>query len=196
MSRRLLFNSSGSPPPSGGSPTSLAHSLRLQEGSPTFRGGSSTPRVGPSSPSPEGTPRPSRELRPKPILHRNGRPQSTARQFMHMADLMTSKGYRLGPKIGDGTYATVRVVERERDGTIMAAKIVDTNIRPNTSFVKHFLPTELSISICLSHRNAINTHEVILCEGFVFMIMDYAVRGDLLTLIRQNGSMSDMEARQ
>ncbi|OWF42450.1 Testis-specific serine/threonine-protein kinase 2 [Mizuhopecten yessoensis] len=28
------------------------------------------------------------------------------------------------------------------------------------------------------------------------MIMDYAVRGDLLTLIRQNGSMSDMEARQ
>ncbi|XP_033738652.1 testis-specific serine/threonine-protein kinase 2-like [Pecten maximus] len=205
MNRRLLFDISGSSSPGGGSLTSRG-------GSPISDGGASSPTsLGCSptsggrspnihgrliSPSPDGTSPPSKEIRPNALLHRKVRPQSTARQFMHMADLMSCKGYRLGPKIGGGTYATVRVVERERDGTILAVKIVDTNLRPNTSYVKHFLPSELSISICLSHRNAINTHEVIQCEGFVFMIMDYAVHGDLLTQIRQNGSMSDTEARK
>ncbi|XP_060071384.1 testis-specific serine/threonine-protein kinase 2-like [Ylistrum balloti] len=192
MNRRLLFDNSGSSSPCRGSPTPTRGSPTLTRGSPTPRGGSPTLRVS----SPEGTPPSTQEVRPKVILHRNGRPKSTARQFMHMADLVSDKGYRLGPKIGDGTYATVRVVERERDGTILAVKIVDTNLRPNTTYVKHFLPTELSISICLSHKNAINIHEIIQSEGLIFIIMDYAVRGDLLTHIRQNGNMSDTEARE
>ncbi|XP_069124793.1 testis-specific serine/threonine-protein kinase 6-like [Argopecten irradians] len=178
------------------SPTSGERSPTFSRRSPTSGERYSTLRGRFATPSPDGTISPINDERPKKMKLRNVRPKSTARQFMHMADLMSDKGYRLGPKIGDGTYATVRVVERESDGTILAVKIVDTTLRPNTSFVNHFLPSELSISICLSHRNAINIHEIIQNEGIVFMIMDYAVQGDLLTLIRQNGSMSDIEARK
>lgn len=115
---------------------------------------------------------------------------------MHTADILSSKGYRLGPKVGGGTYASVRVVEREKDGTIMAAKIVDTKKCRNQTYVRNFLPNELAISIGLNHKHIISTHEVIQVEGMVFIIMDYAVRGDLLNQIRQNGCMPEKDGRQ
>ncbi|CAC5425401.1 TSSK [Mytilus coruscus] len=123
------------------------------------------------------------------------RDSATPREFLRLADTLVDKGYRLGPKIGEGTYAKVRVCERHTDGKIMAVKIVNLKIA-STDYLKKFLPRELSVIQRMNHKNIINTHEVIRNDDLLFMVTDYAERGDLLCHIRDHGPIPDDEAKR
>lgn len=114
-----------------------------------------------------------------------------------MADILTDNGFHLGPKLGEGTYAKVRCVERQRDGTIFAAKIFDRKKASSqrSDFLKRFLPRELKIVTTLNNPYLVSTHVIIQKEHFVFVIMDYAEKGDLLQLIRQGGAMVERDVR-
>ncbi|KAK3091096.1 hypothetical protein FSP39_017084 [Pinctada imbricata] len=126
----------------------------------------------------------------------NGRPQSTTvREFMHLADFLCEKGYRIGPTIGEGTHAKVKIVERTKDGKILALKIVNVK-KANKDYVKKFMPRELKLVLDLVHPNIIATHQIMHMDDQVFFVMDYAQRGDLLSYIKKRGMLEQSEAKK
>ncbi|XP_067671741.1 testis-specific serine/threonine-protein kinase 3-like [Haliotis asinina] len=120
---------------------------------------------------------------------------ATSRQFLHMSEIIMEKGYMLGPKIGSGSYAKVRLVERISDGKIFAAKVIDRERAP-ADYVQTFMPRELEIVQSIKHERIANVQEIIQTEKSVFIIMDYAQKGDLLEHIMNNGAPKENVAKK
>lgn len=125
----------------------------------------------------------------------NGKEALTPREFLRIADFFATNGYRLGPKIGEGTYSKVRIAERSNNGEFLAVKIIDKRIAKK-SYVTKFLPRELEIAVLVKHPNVICTYEILHQGELVYIIMDYAERGDLLQLIQTCGGVSEKEAKR
>lgn len=125
----------------------------------------------------------------------NGKEGLTPREFLRIADFFASNGYRLGPKIGEGTYSKVRIAERSNNGEFLAVKIIDKRYAKK-SYVTKFLPRELEIAVLVKHPNVVCTYEILHQGELVYIIMDYAERGDLLQLIQTCGGVSEKEAKR
>ncbi|XP_071107830.1 testis-specific serine/threonine-protein kinase 3-like [Haliotis cracherodii] len=111
----------------------------------------------------------------------------TSKQFLHMSEVIMENGYMLGPKIGSGSYAKVRLVERITDGKILAAKVIDREKAP-ADYIQAFMPRELEIVQSVKHEHVAHVQEIIQTDKSVFIIMDYAQKGDLLEHIMNNGA--------
>lgn len=106
----------------------------------------------------------------------NGKEALTPREFLRIADFFATNGYRLGPKIGEGTYSKVRIAERSNNGEFLAVKIIDKRIAKK-SYVTKFLPRELEIAVLVKHPNVICTYEILHQGELVYIIMDYTLKG-------------------
>nr|KAG5697190.1 hypothetical protein BaRGS_002199 [Batillaria attramentaria] len=120
---------------------------------------------------------------------------SATKQFMDAAALMSERGYRLGPKLGKGSYAKVRVIERTSDKKLLAVKLIDRT-KAAKDYVTKFLPRELSIVMQLSHRHIMAVYEIIQTRDLVCVVMELAERGDLLEHIKRNGATPDFDAKR
>lgn len=120
---------------------------------------------------------------------------TATRQFMDAAALLTERGYRLGPKLGKGSYAKVRVTERVSDKRLFAVKLIDRT-KAAKDYVSKFLPRELSIVMQLNHRHIMAVHEIIQTRDLVCVVMELAERGDLLEHIKRNGAVPDFDAKR
>ncbi|XP_059152888.1 testis-specific serine/threonine-protein kinase 1-like [Physella acuta] len=109
---------------------------------------------------------------------------------MEVSNMLYSRGYRLGPRIGKGSYAKVKVVEKIADSRILAAKIICRRRAPK-EFLEKFLPRELSVLLSLSHTNIIRIFEIMQTLDMVCIIMEYAERGDLLDYIKRRGALEE-----
>lgn len=110
--------------------------------------------------------------------------RTTPKQFMRIADTLTDKGYRVGHELGEGTYSRVRTVERVADRKTYAVKIID-RLKARKDYLSKFLPRELEIITRLQHENVIRTFLCIQTKEFIFQIMQYAERGDVLSYINR-----------
>ena len=119
---------------------------------------------------------------------------TSPRKILRIADILVEKGYRVGQQVGEGTYSKVRTVERTLDGKTYAVKIVDKLIA-RQDYLHKFMPRELSILLKLKHENVVTTYEIIKERDFVFHIMQYAERGDLLRIIRAGGPLTEERAK-
>ncbi|KAL8574461.1 hypothetical protein ACOMHN_041230 [Nucella lapillus] len=109
--------------------------------------------------------------------------------------VLVGRGYRLGPKLGKGSYAKVRVTERQRDHKLLAVKIIDRS-KAAADYVNKFLPRELAICLRLNHRHIMGVQEIIQTSQLVCVIMELAERGDLLEHIKRNGAILDFDAKR
>ncbi|XP_076458480.1 testis-specific serine/threonine-protein kinase 6-like [Babylonia areolata] len=117
-------------------------------------------------------------------------------QDLHDAALLLSdRGYRLGPKLGKGSYAKVRVTERQRDHKLLAVKIID-RAKAAADYVNKFLPRELAICLRLNHRHIMGVQEIIQTRTLVCVVMELAERGDLLEHIKRNGAIPDFDSKR
>ncbi|CAG0886904.1 unnamed protein product [Cyprideis torosa] len=132
---------------------------------------------------------------------------------------LQKKGYFLGKKLGQGSYAKVRCCEYVADGKkeLLACKIIDRNKAPD-DFVTKFFPRELEIITWLDHPNVIRVHRLVGRFGSgmlsryiaspclfrlsilerqekVFIFMQYAENGDLLDYIKNRGVIKENQAR-
>ncbi|XP_005091034.1 serine/threonine-protein kinase par-1 [Aplysia californica] len=112
---------------------------------------------------------------------------------MQVSAYLHARGYRLGPRLGKGSYAKVKVAERLADRHIVAVKIVNRR-RAAKEFLDKFLPRELSILLSLDHRNIIKVHEIIQLEEVVCVVMEYAGAGDLLDFVKRRGALAETQA--
>ena len=114
---------------------------------------------------------------------------------MRIADILAENGYRVGQQVGEGTYSKVRTVERTSDGKTCAVKIVDKQ-KAREDYLQKFMPRELAIVLKLDNENVVSTYEIIEARDFVFQIMQYAERGDLLRIIHADGPLTEERAKQ
>ncbi|CAG0922744.1 unnamed protein product, partial [Notodromas monacha] len=106
------------------------------------------------------------------------------------------RGYILGGKIGQGSYAKVRsctyVVDSRQE--ILACKIIDRSKAPS-DFLGKFFPRELDIITWLDHPHVIRVHSILERQERVFIFMQYCENGDLLDYVRDHGVIKEPQAR-
>ncbi|XP_038823082.1 MAP/microtubule affinity-regulating kinase 3-like isoform X6 [Salvelinus namaycush] len=129
--------------------------------------------------------------------HSNGRQEVTARSVRTRnsgADEQPHVGnYRLLKTIGKGNFAKVKLARHILTGREVAIKIIDkTQLNPN-SLQKLF--REVRIMKILNHPNIVKLFEVIETERTLYLVMEYASRGEVFDYLVAHGRMKEKEAR-
>ncbi|XP_068154057.1 testis-specific serine/threonine-protein kinase 1 [Drosophila tropicalis] len=113
-------------------------------------------------------------------------------------DALAQRGYNIGHKIGEGSYATVITAGYADDagrGVVhLACKVIDKAKAP-TDFVHKFFPRELEILTKIDHPNIIQIHSILQRGPKIFIFMRYAENGDLLSYIKKYGPIEEKQAK-
>jgi len=111
-------------------------------------------------------------------------------------DILNPRGYELQNLIGEGAYSKVRAAYSTKINANCAIKCIDKRNAPE-DFVKKFLPRELEILPRLNHQNIVKVYEILaVSDGRVFIIMDYAAKGDLLRYIQKHSALREPDAQK
>ncbi|KAJ8950860.1 hypothetical protein NQ318_011156 [Aromia moschata] len=114
---------------------------------------------------------------------------------------LSSRGYRLLSKLGEGSYACVYLAEltgasdeKDKANKTLACKILDISKAPK-DFVKKFLPRELDILAKVNHPYIIHIHSIFQRKTKYFIFMRNAENGDLLEYVLKKGPISEAQSR-
>lgn len=114
------------------------------------------------------------------------------------AEALAQQGYKIGHKVGEGSYATVITASYTDDAAgkdvELACKVIDKSKAPS-DFVHKFFPRELDILTKLDHPNIIQIHSILQRGLKIFIFMRYAEKGDLLTHIKKNGFIKESHTK-
>lgn len=111
---------------------------------------------------------------------------------------LEQRGYLIGKKIGQGSYATVHLADYV-DGPgpkkmRLACKIFDKERAPR-DFLDKFFPRELEILTKIENPHIIQVHSILQRGHRVFIFMRYADNGDLLDFVKRNGVVPEQQAK-
>ncbi|EDV93282.1 testis-specific serine/threonine-protein kinase 1 [Drosophila grimshawi] len=112
-------------------------------------------------------------------------------------DALAQRGYNIGHKIGEGSYATVITAgyaDESGHGVNLACKIIDKAKAP-TDFVHKFFPRELEILTKLDHPHIIQIHSILQRGPKIFIFMRYAEKGDMLSHIKKSGPIDETQSK-
>jgi len=111
---------------------------------------------------------------------------------------LKTQGYTLSRTLGEGSYAKVKMAEyatpdgrKER----YACKVIDKRKSPK-DFIHKFMPRELDIIRKLDHESVVKVKSVFEFDSRVFIFMDWAENGDLLSYIKRNGPQKNLDAKR
>lgn len=112
---------------------------------------------------------------------------------------LSTRGYHVGAKIGQGSYALVHLADYQEPNTSknqrLACKIFDKSKAPQ-DFLDRFFPRELDILTKLENPHIIQVHSILQRGQKVFIFMRYAENGDLLDFVKRNGMILEQNARE
>lgn len=128
--------------------------------------------------------------------------KSSTNVFLRPSEEITlsSRGYKLLNKLGEGSYASVYLAEltgisdEKEKAKTLACKILDISKAPK-DFVKKFLPRELDILVRINHPHIIHIHSIFQRKTKYFIFMRNAENGDLLEYVLKKGPISEAQAR-
>ncbi len=107
-------------------------------------------------------------------------------------------GFYLSKKIGKGAFATVYeamfVDQKNGKKSKLACKIVNKAKTPR-DFLSKFFQRELDILMKVEHRYLIQTHTILERNSKVFIFMNLASNGDILSYVQNYGAVNDNLAR-
>ncbi|XP_065888605.1 calcium/calmodulin-dependent protein kinase type II delta chain-like isoform X2 [Dysidea avara] len=103
-----------------------------------------------------------------------------------------SEAYELKEELGRGAFSIVKRCVRLHDGVHLAAKIV--NIQKLSSRERQKLEREARICKLLKHPNIVYLHEVLIDNGFHYMIFDLVTGGELFDEVVAREFYSEKDA--
>lgn len=101
--------------------------------------------------------------------------------------------YRLIKTIGKGNFAKVKLARHLPTDRLAAIKIIDKTKLTTSSLQKLF--REVRIMKSLNHPNIVKLYEVIENEKCLFLVMEYASRGEIFDYLVANGRMKEKDVR-
>ncbi len=101
--------------------------------------------------------------------------------------IVNAHGYFLGERLGSGSYSKVRLGIFKHRFNKVAIKIIDRSRAP-ADYQRDFLPRELSLVKTLKHPHIVETYDWFEANNKIYMIMEYAQRGDVLEYVRCKSS--------
>lgn len=108
--------------------------------------------------------------------------------------VLAQRGYKVNNVLGQGSYATVKGAtfkKNDKDSPIhVAIKIISLDEIP-ADFKNKFLRREIEIIKVLEHPNIIKAIEVIQSKKKIYIPIELASRGDLLSYIQLRGPLPD-----
>ena len=111
---------------------------------------------------------------------------------------LEQRGYLIGKKIGQGSYATVHLSEYFDSATSkrmrLACKIFDREKAPR-DFLDKFFPRELEILTKIENPHIIQVHSILQRGPRVFIFMRIAENGDLLDFVKRNGVVPEPQCK-
>ncbi|XP_069675204.1 testis-specific serine/threonine-protein kinase 3 [Periplaneta americana] len=111
---------------------------------------------------------------------------------------LEQRGYIIGKKIGQGSYATVHLADYVDGNTPkkmrLACKIFDKEKAPR-DFLDKFFPRELEILTKIENPHIIQVHSILQRGPRVFIFMRYADNGDLLDFVKRNGVVPEQQSK-
>ncbi|EEB14914.1 cAMP-dependent protein kinase catalytic subunit, putative [Pediculus humanus corporis] len=111
---------------------------------------------------------------------------------------LEQRGYLIGKKVGQGSYATVHVADYIDDSSKrkmrLACKIFDKEKAPK-DFLNKFFPRELEILTKIENPNVIQVHSILQRGPRVFIFMRFADNGDLLDFVKRTGIIPEHQAK-
>ncbi|KAL0218578.1 hypothetical protein P9112_004231 [Eukaryota sp. TZLM1-RC] len=96
--------------------------------------------------------------------------------------------FDLGPVIGEGAYAVIRLGRHRVNGTLFAIKIISKAHVYKLNKVS-YVQQERTVLSSVSHPNIIRLHSCFQDERFLYFVLELATRGDLQMLIKKNGPL-------
>ena len=105
------------------------------------------------------------------------------------------KKYSYGKYLGEGSYATVRLVTEKATGEQYAMKIINRSGQKVTSKRKEASYDEVNVLSRLSHPNIVNTKDIFMTENKTYIVMELVKGGDLFSRIMEHGYFSERNTR-
>ncbi|XP_055848576.1 testis-specific serine/threonine-protein kinase 1 [Episyrphus balteatus] len=112
-------------------------------------------------------------------------------------DALSMRGYNIGTKIGEGSYATVISANcKEKNGKQLhlACKIIN-KLKAPMDYLNKFFPRELDILMKIDHPNIVQVHSILERGPKIFIFMQFAENGDLLTYILKNEIIGELQSK-
>jgi len=92
-------------------------------------------------------------------------------------------------RLGKGSFAHVKLVKEKATGALLALKAVDITLEKASKSDMHNLRTEILVHRELDHPNIIKFHGYLQEEGRVYMLLDYAPKGNLYSYMHKNKNL-------
>jgi serine kinase len=111
---------------------------------------------------------------------------------------LEQRGYLIGKKVGQGSYATVHIAEyvdaAANRKMRLACKIFDKEKAPR-DFLDKFFPRELEILTKIENPHIIQVHSILQRGPRVFIFMRFADNGDLLDFVKSKGAVPEPQCK-
>lgn len=106
---------------------------------------------------------------------------------------MTIGDFEIGRKLAKGKIASVYVAKTRKENFIVALKVLDKNeiIKLNLQLQ---LKREIEIQARLRHRNILQLYGYFFDEHRVYLVLEYAPKGELFRLLQRIGRFNDQSA--
>ncbi|KAG1347691.1 CBL-interacting protein kinase 7 [Cocos nucifera] len=127
-------------------------------------------------------------------LRRRSKPVPTPPKRHHKPEVLLGR-YELGRLLGRGTFAKVYYARSLADGSGVAVKVLDKPEVVETGMASRVL-REVSAMRRLSHPNILKLHEVMATKSKIYLVMEHAAGGDLLSLMARRGRLAEPVARR
>ncbi|XP_031626148.1 testis-specific serine/threonine-protein kinase 4 [Contarinia nasturtii] len=109
------------------------------------------------------------------------------------SQLLERFGYKIGKKIGVGSFSSVRLAYSNQRKCSVALKIIWKD-RASILYQTYFLPREIDIVKSLQHPNIVKYYQSIETNRRFIIVMEYAEYGSLLDLMAKKKILSEPEA--
>jgi aurora kinase len=124
-----------------------------------------------------------------------GRPSmASARPFADSAvPKWTLQNLDIGRKLGSGKFGNVYLARERSSGYIVAVKVLH-KYQLVKSNVEHQLRREIEIQANLRHKNVLRLHTYFWDDKRIYLVLEFAARGELYKDLRRRGRFDDARA--
>ena len=110
------------------------------------------------------------------------------------AEIVNFESFDILEEIGSGSFGIVYKVQKKAEGTIFAMKSLSKNTLEKCKQLKYAI-SECKIMKRLNHPFVLTLHYAFQTKKYLYLVLDFCSRGDLLGIINKKNLLSEKSAR-